>query len=351
VIEPVQPVLRTAMRGGDAQRTFLLSGVIWKRSFLWRDVMVTHSRSRKSRGFTLIELLVVIAIIAVLIALLLPAVQQAREAARRTQCKNNLKNLGLALHNYHDVTGVFPYAWGRNEELWSAMILPQMDQAPLYNTLVWAYPGGGNAANIAACQAVIPIHRCPSMVQPLRGDYNGITGRVPVSYRVVADSLASSDDNSTRPAPYNTAAYGSLERFPLNGIMYGCSSTSLRDVLDGSSNTLMVGESYTDVDYTKDGQGMDYWAMFAPQIDNWQPGAVTGTEYTEAAGSTVVRINARLDPTVHGVLMEMAFGSYHVGGAHFAMADGSVRFLSENMDLTLYQSLATIKGGEVVGEF
>ncbi len=308
-------------------------------------------RLRRRCGFTLIELLVVIAIIAVLIALLLPAVQQAREAARRTQCKNNLKNLGLALHNYHDTAKVFPYAWGSNEELWSAMILPQLDQAGLYGTLQWQYPGADLPANQAACQLVMSVFRCPSMAQPQREDYNNIVGRVPASYRAVADSLASSDDASTRPAGYNTAAYLSLEQSPLNGIMSGCSSNSIASVTDGTSNTLMVGESYTDIDYTKDSQGMDYWVGFAPQINNWKPGMTTGTEYSEAAGSTVVRINSRLNPAVNGVLMEMSFGSYHIGGAHFAMADGSVRFISENIDLNLYQALATIKGGEVVGEF
>lgn len=307
--------------------------------------------SARSKGFTLIELLVVIAIIAVLIALLLPAVQQAREAARRTQCKNNLKNIGLALHNYHDSNMVFPYAWGANEELWSAMILPQLDQSGLYNTLQWIYPGANQPVNMAACAQVMTVFRCPSMAQPVHEDYNGIVGRVPTSYRVVSDSLAASDDASTRPAPYNTAIYLSLEQYPLNGIMFGCSNTGIRDILDGTSNTLMVGESYTDIDYVKDSQGMDYWTCFAPQIDNWKPGAKTGTEYSEAAGSTVVRINSRLNPAVNGVLMEMSFGSYHVGGAHFGMADGSVRFLSENIDLLLYQSLATIKGGEPVGEF
>jgi prepilin-type N-terminal cleavage/methylation domain-containing protein len=305
----------------------------------------------RPRGFTLIELLVVIAIIAVLIALLLPAVQQAREAARRTQCKNNLKNIGLALHNYHDSSRVFPYAWGSNEELWSAMILPHLDQSGLYGTLRWTYPGADQPVNMAACAQVMNVFRCPSMAQPVHEDYNGINDRVPASYRVVADSLASSDDASTRPVPYNTAAYLSLEQYPLDGIMFGCSNTGLRDILDGSSNTLMVGESYTDIDYSKDGQGMDYWVLFSPQIDNWKPGAKTGTEYSEAAGSTVVRINSRLNPAINGVLMEMSFGSYHVGGAHFVMGDGSVRFLSENMDLKLYQALATIKGSEPVGEF
>ncbi len=100
-------------------------------------------KRRLDRGFTLIELLVVIAIIAILIALLLPAVQQAREAARRTQCKNNLKQLGIALHNYHDTFGAFPFGYDERETLWTAMILPQIEQGNLYATLIWQESGRG----------------------------------------------------------------------------------------------------------------------------------------------------------------------------------------------------------------
>ena len=114
----------------------------------------------RKRGFTLIELLVVIAIIAILIALLLPAVQQAREAARRTQCKNNLKQLGIAMHNYHDTVNVFPWGFDERETLWTAMILPQIEQANLYNTLIWQESGPGNwdavgSPNTKACSTII----------------------------------------------------------------------------------------------------------------------------------------------------------------------------------------------------
>jgi hypothetical protein len=139
----------------------------------------------------------------------------------------------------------------------------------------------------------------------------------------------------------------------LDGMFYGCSSTRMRDITDGTTNTIMIGESYTEPNYVKDGQGMDYWAFGAPQTGGWDciPGDRGGTEYSEGLGSCVVPINSRRNPLIAGVLMEMSFGSYHVGGAQFALGDGSVRFISENLDMVVYRALGSIGGGEVVGEF
>ncbi len=311
---------------------------------------VTHARPR---GFTLIELLVVIAIIAVLIALLLPAVQQAREAARRSQCRNNLKQLGLGMQNYHDIHKVFPFGFDARETLWHAMILPQIDQAPLFKTLIWDENGLGNwdavGPNLTACETVIGAFRCPSMPRPEHDNNQGIPGRVPNSYRGCAGSNVYSDDASTIP-PGVPAGAKSLEETPLDGMMFGCSSVRISEVKDGTSNTIMVGESYNDT-YSKDGQEMDYWQMGSPQSGGWNPGGAGGTEYSEGLGSTGPKMNSRLDLSVNGVLMEMSFGSYHTGGAHFGMVDGSVRFISENVNLATYRGLGSRNAKEVLGEF
>jgi prepilin-type N-terminal cleavage/methylation domain-containing protein len=307
---------------------------------------------RVKRGFTLIELLVVIAIIAILIALLLPAVQQAREAARRTQCKNNLKQIGLALHNYHDTHNTFPYGWDTRGTGWNAFILPQVEQANLYSTLIFQESGPGNwdsgSANQKATETVVPAYRCPSMPLAEHMNFNGIAKRVPVSYRGNAGSEATSDDLSSA-----IPGTKSLEQLSQNGIFYACSKVKFRDLTDGTSNTLLVCESLTDPEFSKDGQGMDFWAIGSPQADPCAcNGGTGGTEFTEFVGTTIVGLNVRrLAPTTNGELMELSFGSYHISGAQFTLGDGSVRFISENINLGTLRAISTRDGGEVAGEF
>jgi prepilin-type N-terminal cleavage/methylation domain-containing protein len=309
---------------------------------------MTNGRRNKSRGFTLIELLVVIAIIGVLVALLLPAVQMARESARRASCTNNMKQIGLALTNYADTHRAFPFGWDRHGTAWSAMILPFMDQESLYMTLNFTESGPGNwdsgSLNQKACETVISVFRCPSMNQPEHADYNGIAARVPCSYRGNAGSLAASDDTSTVVIPGAI----SLENLKQNGVFFACSKIRPQDLADGLTKTILVGESPTDPDFVKDDQGMDFWYIGSPQADPCAcNGGTGGTEFTEYVGSTIVGMNARwLQPGIHGTIMEMSFGSYHPQGANFVLGDGSVQYLSENIDFRVYQSLSTRDGKE-----
>jgi prepilin-type N-terminal cleavage/methylation domain-containing protein len=313
------------------------------------------SRQRVRRGFTLIELLVVIAIIAVLIALLLPAVQQAREAARRTQCKNNLKQIGLAFHSYHETFGVFaPGAIARqpvvntggggssSTELglwsWGFMILPYMDQANLYNTLL----GGTSplqqqlATNLKALQTPLPAFKCASDTGPALNNFDdsvasGSSGnaynayvttdgndRIPIALSNFVIVAGTSDSTSPAVCP---AMYG-----PPGGMGYLNSNIGVRDVTDGTSNTLMVGERCWAYKGRVIGAGNALGFSAATDA----PGSNIRTAGLAAWAIGYDGINA-LNPAalIHA---RRAFNSNHVGGAQFLLADGSVRFISENID-------------------
>lgn len=295
------------------------------------------------RGFTLIELLVVIAIIAILIALLLPAVQQAREAARRTQCRNNLHNIGLALHNYVDVHGSFPSgtsatydtnnitalpnfeSWG-----WPALILPYLDQAAVHNQLdvtgrsllaaiEAVFAAGGNSAMDAAFPPM-PVFQCPSDRTGPRLQ-NGMV-------RTHFNGLANGPDNSWRPPTLNYPGnHGGIagdlrvpddttDRHPY-GILYTGSAVKMRDIIDGSSNTFLVGER----EYRC---GAGTWLGARNPDGN----GTHGNDYHLARLRMPINdpINTGNDRCTDG------FSSAHEGGAFFLMADGGVRFISENID-------------------
>ncbi len=308
------------------------------------------SRRSLRNAFTLVELLVVIAIIGILVGLLLPAVQAAREAARRMSCGNNIKQINLALHNYESTHKKLPFGWNTHGTLWSAMILPYMEQTNLYDTLLFTESGVGNwdsgSANTKAAETIVSAFKCPSTPLPDHMAYNGIVDRFPASYRGNAGSEVTSDDTSTLPVA-NTK---SLEMLNLDGIFWACSKTRFGDVTDGLSNTIFIGESHTDPDFSKDGQGMDFWIIGSPQADPCAcNGGTGGTEFTEAVGGTYPQINAQMrTPAVSGQLMEIAFGSYHTGGAMMGIGDGSVTFMAENTDLTVYRALGSRNKGEVV---
>jgi prepilin-type N-terminal cleavage/methylation domain-containing protein len=305
------------------------------------------SSTKSSRGFTLIELLVVISIIAILIALLLPAVQQAREAARRMQCKNNLKQLGLALHNYHDVYTTFPSGWiavdpvtrqhaahdGLNGAGWGTMILPYLDQSPLYNQFNANF-GIHDPVNVPFIDNVLPAWQCPSDPKPDKwqieeeGSPGTVLAELPTANYIGAFGTEALDGCENPPGTAPVNANGQCRG---DGIFYHNSRVRMRDITDGTTNTLMVGERRTDT--------VLGW------FSTW-PGMVAEGEeaFQRVLGSADHVPN---DPLGH--LDD--FSSMHEGGAQFALGDGSVRFISENIDHGLYQSLATINGGEVVGEF
>lgn len=293
-----------------------------------------RSRSVR-RGFTLIELLVVIAIIAVLIALLLPAVQQARESARRTQCSNNLKQIGLAIHNYHDTFNVFPLSSVDPTLARSGMfaaILPYIDQANMYQQYDFT-KGNSDPANLAVVSQRVTAYLCPSAVirraVPIAGcDANN---RAPGTY---AGSTGSGD-------PYGTHAGGN----PNNGVIINTGSGVARigDVTDGTSNTFLVGESawnFSDYLFTSgpcNGQvrwGFTYWSSPYPLA---------------TAFSTTPTFNPKRRDGDSTRLQN--YRSDHVGVVNFLICDGSAKYISENIDRNLLNSLATRSGNEVVSGF
>tara|TARA_R110002111_G_scaffold2705_5_gene18048 strand:- start:36910 stop:37851 length:942 start_codon:yes stop_codon:yes gene_type:complete len=302
------------------------------------------------RGFTLIELLVVIAIIAILIALLLPAVQQAREAARRTQCKNNLKQLGLAIHNYHETHRVFPPGYcgdpgnscssvdGNNNGWgWSVFILPFIDQSALYNQLgvgqtkqtVCSVPSGAQAATTVGSadlqKTPIAAYICPTATDPMINPGRVSGGHAKSNYAGVSGVDWTGVNTTT-----------GYKAIFVDGTKY---VTRLRDFTDGSSNTFAIGEKYRrdlDSNLTTQIAGEYYgaiWVGIAPDAraaNTVGQLAPTGSSYAVNGGS----VNA--------------FASQHTGGAQFLFIDGRVRFISENMDQDKMSAIGVGNDGVVV---
>ena len=301
----------------------------------------------RRRGFTLIELLVVIAIIAVLIALLLPAVQQAREAARRTQCKNNLKQIGLAMHNYHDSHNQFPVGSLYNHN-WRVSVLPMMDQAAAYNKLSFengGFSGGTTDVNTPVLKGwKLAAFVCPS--SPLQPNQN-LFGWNPNNYQVHHYAAVGGAYNT----PYGNCLnwYGVMcDNGPLEvNVKHG-----LSDITDGSSNVMIVAEQSNKVAWS----GSPDWNFPDGKTQGpsgfgggWGgPGDVESStnEYNSGvSGMSVVQSgpNASCGDFFACAVVYIAsnnLASAHTGGIHVLMGDGAVRFVSDNIDLTLFKFLA-----------
>ncbi|TWT39361.1 DUF1559 domain-containing protein [Blastopirellula retiformator] len=319
-------------------------------------------------AFTLVELLVVIAIIGVLIALLLPAVQQAREAARRMSCTNNLKQLGLALHNYHDTHGSFPPGGLGYPFVWSpqSLLLPYVDQGNLGDLLHYevppmnAFAGSYDATlvgeNDTAAQTRLSLLLCPSDRDEVPGSvYGGIS--YPMSLGSGVNNISDASDDG---ANANS-----------DGVIFSLSKTGFRDVTDGTSNTVVFSEHLL-------GDGNDS----APSNNDYRHRVIqldTNTQTTESActpSSAPAWSGQRGAKWVNGHLADALYNhwygpnssspdchngyhnfaitsarSQHPGGVQAARVDGSVRFVGETVDIVIWRALATRGGGEVIGEY
>ena len=313
------------------------------------------------RGFTLIELLVVIAIIAILVALLLPAVQQAREAARRSSCKNNLKQLGLAMHNYHDTHTVFPPGWViprcpgvndtdhrfiRNNPAWGMYLLPALEQGALYDQFNFQMAGPCTTG----APGTIGLLPAPTTANSLNKSLDAFSCPSDIKSATSRDGFGSSSYVACRGNDANQGQTTSFSR--LNGMVWANSDCRMRDIVDGTSNTIMIGEvSWNQYFAHGDASGVSrggLWPGFGQHKNDDMVSRTTNAIFP-INGSNSTNGN-RND----------GFGSFHKGGAQFVLADGSVRFISENIDsknvvgttpMGTFQRLGVKYDGLVLGEF
>jgi len=318
----------------------------------------------KPRGFTLIELLVVIAIIGVLIALLLPAVQAAREAARRAQCTNNLKQMGLALQNYHDAIGTLPMSYAARSRFidgatdtapgwgWGAMILPQLEQGPLFNAVNFSLPVEG-PQNSTVIRSILTTYLCPS--DPMSGGPFAVSdssGNVSATMGPTSYAACVGNDLADTTTGLNNDGLG-------NGVLFRNSGIRLADITDGTSQTITVGERAWSI---TSGPWAGVVTNGVIRRGPANPCPTTGALFYPAASLVQAHCNVlNTDTDPDGGIDD--YSSRHPSGANFVFADGSVHFLKSVLrnsgkrpdGSTIYspsslvlQALGTRASGEVV---
>jgi prepilin-type N-terminal cleavage/methylation domain-containing protein len=308
------------------------------------EMVETTRKKQKSLlhlGFTLVELLVVIAIIGILVGLLLPAVQAAREAARRLQCANNLKQQGLAMMNHLDARRKFPSgcevastADFGHRFLWSGQILPYLEADNVFNQI----DQGANwdvAPNAPTIQIVQPVFRCPSSNAPSAINHH-VANRVPCTYLACASGLTARESGPGAMVSDNR----------LDGVFYTNSRTRDADITDGMSNTLLVGEALFQIqivgpDSHGNPQIIDHWSVGTPSMGNG--------EMSEALGSTAAKINSwKQAGSAFIEDIELGYSSHHAGVVQAVFGDGRVTAISENIDMNIWKGIGTRGNGEVV---
>jgi prepilin-type N-terminal cleavage/methylation domain-containing protein/prepilin-type processing-associated H-X9-DG protein len=316
--------------------------------------------SSRRTGFTLIELLVVIAIIGILIALLLPAVQKIREAAARIQCQNNLHQIGLAMHNYHDANSTFPsghYVTGPTNgpylyyANWAILLLPYVEQGPLYNQYDNTVPNT-HARNVPVVQTYVKIYTCPTdpnanriltpeskndgatpTVSYMTGSYRGMSGVSATGF----DQWAGYPTEIVVNQRVNAGYRGVLHT---DGPATGLTAERLTNISDGTSNTLVIGERTTRTHPTRG----TFWA------DSFNLYSLGGAFNQSAALLDDYDACSRVASDI--AQCKYGWGSTHTnGGINFVFGDGSVHTIQRNIDMRIFLALATIANGEVIPDF
>jgi prepilin-type N-terminal cleavage/methylation domain-containing protein/prepilin-type processing-associated H-X9-DG protein len=305
--------------------------------------------SRHRQGFTLVELLVVIAIIGVLVALLLPAVQAAREAARRSSCSNNLKQIGLGLQNYHDTLLAFPYGGtdgakrstpAMNDISWHVRILPFVEQTPLYDRVNWSQ-AWNSTTNLAVAHVKVKGYFCPSATE----ERSGSTGEKLSTEAVQAYTThyyginGPEGTNSQTGQVYSMHASSASGHGDImqDGVLCPWEANSMAAVTDGTSNTFIVGE-------------IGFQKALKPSnghsLRSWTRGG--GSSNTTSSTKNVQFAINSTPYNGSNNFNDISFGSQHPGGAQFALVDGSVRMITANIDMAVYLSMASRSGGEAL---